>query len=101
MSIEVEVQIKGDRFKAKARTATPEEKPEMWRIIKMMLLQAGRGGGWRHLGRADAGGARAWPKRWCWWRCSLPPVNCVKASTALATNQTHQWPWRCHWMVIH
>jgi deazaflavin-dependent oxidoreductase (nitroreductase family) len=28
---EVEVQVKGDRFKARARTATPEEKPEMWK----------------------------------------------------------------------
>jgi deazaflavin-dependent oxidoreductase (nitroreductase family) len=27
---EVEVQILGDRFKAKARTATPEEKAEAW-----------------------------------------------------------------------
>jgi deazaflavin-dependent oxidoreductase (nitroreductase family) len=27
---EVEVQVLGDRFKARARTATPEEKPEMW-----------------------------------------------------------------------
>ena len=27
---EVEVQVKGDRFRAHARTATPEEKPEMW-----------------------------------------------------------------------
>jgi deazaflavin-dependent oxidoreductase (nitroreductase family) len=27
---EVEVQVKGDRFKARARTATAEEKPEMW-----------------------------------------------------------------------
>jgi deazaflavin-dependent oxidoreductase (nitroreductase family) len=27
---EVEVQVKGDRFKAHARTATPEEKPRMW-----------------------------------------------------------------------
>jgi deazaflavin-dependent oxidoreductase (nitroreductase family) len=26
----VEVQVKGDRFKAHARTATPEEKPRMW-----------------------------------------------------------------------
>lgn len=26
----VEVQIKGDTFKAKARTATPSEKPAMW-----------------------------------------------------------------------
>jgi len=30
---EVEVQVKGDRFKAKARTATPEEKPEMWQAM--------------------------------------------------------------------
>jgi deazaflavin-dependent oxidoreductase (nitroreductase family) len=28
---EVELQVRGDRFKARARTATPEEKPEMWR----------------------------------------------------------------------
>ena len=28
---EVEVQVKGDRFKARARTATPDEKPEMWK----------------------------------------------------------------------
>jgi deazaflavin-dependent oxidoreductase (nitroreductase family) len=28
---EVGVQVKGDRFTARARTATPEEKPEMWR----------------------------------------------------------------------
>jgi deazaflavin-dependent oxidoreductase (nitroreductase family) len=27
----VEVQIKGERFTASARTATPEEKPDMWR----------------------------------------------------------------------
>jgi deazaflavin-dependent oxidoreductase (nitroreductase family) len=27
---EVEVQIKGDRFTATARTATPEQKPDMW-----------------------------------------------------------------------
>ena len=27
---EVEVQVLGDRFKARARDATPEEKPEMW-----------------------------------------------------------------------
>lgn len=27
---DVEVQIKGDRFKAHARTATPAEKPAMW-----------------------------------------------------------------------
>ena len=30
---EVEVQVKGDRFKGKARTATPDEKPEMWRTM--------------------------------------------------------------------
>lgn len=28
---EVEVQVRGDRFRARARTATPDEKPEMWR----------------------------------------------------------------------
>jgi deazaflavin-dependent oxidoreductase (nitroreductase family) len=27
----VTVQVRGDRFTARARTATPEEKPEMWR----------------------------------------------------------------------
>lgn len=27
---EVEVQVKGNRFKARARTATPEEKPGFW-----------------------------------------------------------------------
>ena len=27
---DVEVQIKGERFRARARVATPEEKPEMW-----------------------------------------------------------------------
>jgi deazaflavin-dependent oxidoreductase (nitroreductase family) len=30
---QVEVQIKGDRFKAHARTASPEEKPEMWKTM--------------------------------------------------------------------
>ena len=30
---EVEVQVKGDRFRARARTATPEEKPELWRTM--------------------------------------------------------------------
>lgn len=30
---EVDVQIKGDRFRARARDATPEEKPEMWRAM--------------------------------------------------------------------
>ncbi|MBE1535654.1 nitroreductase family deazaflavin-dependent oxidoreductase [Actinomadura algeriensis] len=28
---EVQVQVKGDRFTARARTATPEEKPALWR----------------------------------------------------------------------
>ena len=27
---EVEVQVRADRFKARARAATPEEKPELW-----------------------------------------------------------------------
>ncbi|WP_182899174.1 nitroreductase family deazaflavin-dependent oxidoreductase [Microbispora sp. H10830] len=30
---EVEFQIKGDRFEARARTATPEERPDMWRTM--------------------------------------------------------------------
>ncbi len=30
---EVEVQIKDERFPARARTATPEEKPELWRTM--------------------------------------------------------------------
>lgn len=30
---EVEVQVKGDRFKAQARTAGAEEKPEIWRTM--------------------------------------------------------------------
>src|SRR4051812_31768095 len=30
---EVDVQVKGDRFRARARTATPEEKPELWRTM--------------------------------------------------------------------
>ena len=30
---EVGVQIKGDVFRARARVATPEEKPEMWRTM--------------------------------------------------------------------
>lgn len=33
---EVEVQVKGDRFRAKARTATPDEKPDMWRTMTEM-----------------------------------------------------------------
>lgn len=28
---EVKVQVKGDKFRARARTATPEEKPALWR----------------------------------------------------------------------
>ncbi|MET8142400.1 nitroreductase family deazaflavin-dependent oxidoreductase [Sphaerisporangium sp. NPDC005288] len=30
---EVEVQVMGDRFRARARTATPQEKPELWRLM--------------------------------------------------------------------
>jgi len=30
---EVQVQIRGDRFKARARTAGPGEKPGMWRTM--------------------------------------------------------------------
>ncbi|MER5623445.1 nitroreductase family deazaflavin-dependent oxidoreductase [Streptosporangium sp. NPDC002544] len=30
---EVGVQVLGDRFTARARTATPEEKPELWQIM--------------------------------------------------------------------
>jgi deazaflavin-dependent oxidoreductase (nitroreductase family) len=30
---EVEVQIKGERFKSRAREATPEERPELWRTM--------------------------------------------------------------------
>ena len=30
---DVTVQVKGDRFRARARTATPEEKPDMWRTM--------------------------------------------------------------------
>jgi deazaflavin-dependent oxidoreductase (nitroreductase family) len=30
---EVQVQVKGDRFAAHARTATAEEKPELWKIV--------------------------------------------------------------------
>ena len=33
---EVEVQVKADKFKARARTATPEEKPPLW--AKMAAL---------------------------------------------------------------
>lgn len=30
---EVTVQVRGDRFKARARTATAEEKPELWQLM--------------------------------------------------------------------
>ena len=30
---EVTVQVRGDRFKARARTATAEEKPELWQTM--------------------------------------------------------------------
>ena len=30
---DVEVQVKGDRFRAKARTASSVEKPELWRLM--------------------------------------------------------------------
>ena len=30
---EVQVQVKGDRFTARARTATPDEKPELWQTM--------------------------------------------------------------------
>ncbi|GAA0914024.1 nitroreductase family deazaflavin-dependent oxidoreductase [Nonomuraea longicatena] len=30
---EVEVQVKADRFRARARTATDEEKPELWALM--------------------------------------------------------------------
>jgi deazaflavin-dependent oxidoreductase (nitroreductase family) len=30
---EVEVQVKGEKFRARARTATPEERPELWPIM--------------------------------------------------------------------
>jgi deazaflavin-dependent oxidoreductase (nitroreductase family) len=30
---EVQVQIKGDRFRARARTATAEEKPDVWKAM--------------------------------------------------------------------
>jgi deazaflavin-dependent oxidoreductase (nitroreductase family) len=30
---DVDVQIKGDKFPARARTATPDEKPDMWRAM--------------------------------------------------------------------
>lgn len=30
---EVQVQVKGDRYTARARTATPQEKPDMWRTM--------------------------------------------------------------------
>jgi deazaflavin-dependent oxidoreductase (nitroreductase family) len=30
---DVEVQVGSDKFKARARTATPEEKPKLWRVM--------------------------------------------------------------------
>src|SRR3954452_17503843 len=33
---DVEVQVKGDRFRARARTATPDKKPDMWRTMTAM-----------------------------------------------------------------
>ena len=30
---EVQVQVRGDRFTARARTAAPEERPDMWRTM--------------------------------------------------------------------
>ncbi len=30
---EVTVQVRADRFKARARTATPDEKPELWKLM--------------------------------------------------------------------
>lgn len=30
---DVTVQVRGDRFAARARTATPDEKPDMWRVM--------------------------------------------------------------------
>jgi deazaflavin-dependent oxidoreductase (nitroreductase family) len=30
---EVQVQVKGDKFTARARDASPEEKPELWKIM--------------------------------------------------------------------
>ena len=34
---EVELQVKADKFKARARTATPEEKPPLWQIMVKVL----------------------------------------------------------------
>ncbi|MBZ4019922.1 nitroreductase family deazaflavin-dependent oxidoreductase [Streptomyces purpurogeneiscleroticus] len=36
---EVQVQVKGDRFTARARAATPEEKPAMWRTMAAVWPQ--------------------------------------------------------------
>jgi deazaflavin-dependent oxidoreductase (nitroreductase family) len=30
---DVTVQVRGERFPARARDATPEEKPELWRVM--------------------------------------------------------------------
>jgi len=34
---EVELQVKADKFKAQARTASPEEKPPLWQIMLKVL----------------------------------------------------------------
>jgi deazaflavin-dependent oxidoreductase (nitroreductase family) len=36
---EVQVQVGADKFAARARTATPEEKPELWRLMAAILPQ--------------------------------------------------------------
>ena len=60
---EVEVQVKGDRFKAHARDATPDEKPEMWKTMTAEwpaydnYQQQDRAGDPGH--RAGAGGVAA------------------------------------------
>ena len=36
---EVKVQVKGDKFTARARTATPEEKPSLWRKMTSVWPQ--------------------------------------------------------------
>jgi deazaflavin-dependent oxidoreductase (nitroreductase family) len=36
---EVEVQVGADRFSARARTATAEEKPRLWRLMVSILPQ--------------------------------------------------------------
>ena len=55
---EVTVQVLGDRFKATARTATPDEKPELWRIMTERLARLRRVSA-QHLARDPGGRARA------------------------------------------